>query len=503
MDQSLSQDLRTSASGNEHTSPQHVDYFQQNTSDPGNASPGQNPEADPKGGLGTNCRNAGRSERFKLQSIAKKILKGEKTPDGKPYRIGNCIYAVTDKVAGVDVLMGKSGSAKFNGLQTCNSVWNCRPCQHKITRHREKEIQHAMNGHFAAGGSCLMITWTHGHEKNDKLAVMVQAYKDAKSDMTARRSYKKILSDYQLTGNIRALETTFGWANGWHPHGHDLNFCDVVLTAKQRLRLRRLLFCEWYQVCKKHGLPLPSYKYGVDVAEAWSAAEYMAKFGSDQKWGAGKELTRLNSKKGKGNGERFTPFDLLRAYEKGYKPETMAKLFREYAAAYYRKHQLQWSPKLKQRFGIAELKDEEILELSEEEHAIAGNISYPDWRIVTKQARDLREQLLSTCERHGFDAVQKSIDALPRPAEKPKNTPVVDLGALLNSIAHMQPKAKARAGAVPGSCHGFIPETRPELADELAVLAAAHAEYERRFKETLKAIAMLGQDLDFGLTEEA
>lgn len=372
---------------------------------------------EPNGSLGKHCEITGdfdtRKQDFQLQKTAQNLLNGWKNPKGKAYRIVHCTHSVQSKMLGVTVLMGASGKAKYSGLQTCGSVWNCRLCQKKITRLREQEIKHAMDVHHASGGTCYMITWTHGHKRNDQLKTMVDSYAKAMSDMTSAYQFKQLVIDFKLNGRIRALETTFGWANGWHPHGHDLWFRDGGELSKAEVkRLKNALFSLWEKFCMKHGLPAPSEKYGVDVTVAWSAAEYMAKFGSDQKWGAGRELTRLNSKKSS-TGERFTPFDLLRAFDQGHKPEAMQRLFRDYCDAYYGRRQLHWSKGLKKRFDVIEIDDAEAAEIIEEEHVRVGNISYSNWRKVIKQKRDQRAALLIACEKGGMAAVDTAIAALP------------------------------------------------------------------------------------------
>lgn len=398
---------------------------------PDNSAP-----AAPSGLLGTSCEIAGRfldvrKEDFHRQNTAQKLLKGVMNKRGKPYRTVHCTRTVKSREAGVNVLLGKtSGKAKFSGLQTCGSVWNCRPCQKKITRLRQAEIQSAMSQHFGNGGTCYMLTFTHGHHAHDDLLLMVERYADAMSYMTSHRAYKALMADFCFGGRVRALETTFGWSNGFHPHGHELHFRDGKKLSKARMKeLQMRLYPLWRDACVKFGLAAPSEKHGVDVSAAWSAAEYMAKFGSDQKWGAGKELTRLNSKKSTDD-ERFTPFDLLRAYEQGYKPEVMCTLFREYARAYYGRRQLHWSGGLKARFDIDEVEDDEAVQLVEEEHALAGNIGYQDWRRVIRQSRDRRVEVLETCEKGGFVAVATfiaTLEEVPQPtvaeeADEPKSS---------------------------------------------------------------------------------
>jgi hypothetical protein len=453
--------------------------------------------------LGTYCENTGqtafsakssREKRFKLQRIACEILldtpvpasKSNPTGSRKGYRIHHCIYTISRLSDGVTIMMGTgSGKAKYRGLQSCGSVWVCTPCNHKITRMRETEIQRALELHFAQGGSCEMITYTHGHSKHDRLADLVEKYTAAKSFMTSHRDYRELMADFGFDGYIKALEATFGWAHGWHPHGHEVHFANPIYTcgplplieydAKlRRLRLKRRLFCIWLKTCKRFGLPSPSYKYGVDVSPALSAAEYISKFGTDQKWGPGKELTRLASKEADKTldaNERFTPFDLLRAYAKNYKRDVMKGLFREYSTAYYRKHQCQWSRGLKARFGIKDFTDEQLLALKEEEHSEVCGLSSLQWKKITRQVTDKREAVLCAAEVGGGVAVEAYVTALPevlRPNKSMHPNEQSKTNAKSTASPPVFSKPKAKPGAVPGS-YGPVPNNvRPELAAELA-----------------------------------
>lgn len=399
------------ASAYAQTNSKPVDSTQQNY------APGAAPAR--AAGLGKHYEITGQNEArktdFFLQNLAAKLLKDAKNPKGKSYRVKQCVRAVISIDRGVDVIQGQdSRKAKYCGLQKCGSVWVCRACQRKILRIREREIKVAMERQWEAGGSCVMITFTHGHKKFDSLLSMVEKYAAAMSDMTSWREYKTLLAKCSADGRIRALETTFGWANGWHPHGHELHFLDrEPLSEKECTALKKALFQLWKKACLKHGLPAPSLKYGVDVTPAFSASEYLCKFGSDQKWGAGKELTQLNSKKSKaGDDERFTPMDLLRAFEKGYKADTMKMLFQEFAHAYHGRRQLHWSKGLKARFGIQEMTDAEAEAMKEEEHTKVGNIQHDDWRRVIREANDARVQVLELVETHGFDRAVSFIASL-------------------------------------------------------------------------------------------
>lgn len=392
--------------------PSFVDCTQQNSPVSDSVS---DPSADRQGGLGTTCEIRGqtRQDRYALQNVARSVLMGQASPKGKAYRLLNCQRATGHDAKGVDLLQGPKGS-RFGNLQTCGSVWTCAFCAAKIMRHREGEIQQAMDAHRKAGGRCVMVTLTHSHRRTDKLAPMVDGYAKAARSMKSYRAFKAIRKGIGYVGEIRALEVTWGDASGFHPHGHELWFIEGDQTMEQLEALRLAVFDQWAKACERAGLPAPSQKHGVDVSVAWSAAEYMAKFSRDQKWGAGKELTRAHSKRAGAKGERYTPFDFLRAIEVGHRPAQMTELFREYAHAYHGRRQLHWSSGLKDRFGIDDVSDEEAVEESEAAHTVAGTISLFDWRErVMKQGRDCRSAILEIHERDGMEAVHRFIAALP------------------------------------------------------------------------------------------
>ena len=91
------------------------------------------------------------------------------------------------------------------------------------------------------------------------------------------------------------------------------------------------------------------------------AAEYIAKWGHEERWGLSSELTSSHAKTGRrdtwGTKDHYTPFQLLHLSAEGDGHATCA--FREYVEAFDGKRMLTWSPGLKDHFGIAELNDED------------------------------------------------------------------------------------------------------------------------------------------------
>ena len=108
-------------------------------------------------------------------------------------------------------------------------------------------------------------------------------------------------------GRIRAFEVTHGRKgtnNGWHPHYHFLQFCQVKADAAQLMDWRTRLYLRWDACCQRAGLGSPSFAHGIDLQDGRKADRYISK------WGLEDELTRGHTKKGRAGGE--TPFDCAR-----------------------------------------------------------------------------------------------------------------------------------------------------------------------------------------------
>ena len=311
-------------------------------------------------------------------------------------------------VDGVAVLQHEQTKrAHYGNLQRCGSVWTCPVCAARISEVRAAEVAAAMTVHTAAGGIAVMVTWTHSHTRDDQLPALLAGQRKAMAMMTSWRAYKDITARLGLVGTIRARELTYGDASGWHPHMHDVWLIRSKLSADQLEALRLELFGLWYRACLKVGLPLPDAAHGVQVARAYSPAEYLAKWGRDSKWGTSRELTKANSKRGRRN--RYTPFDLLRGVGT-ITPDRAQRLWREYAQAMHGARQLTWSRGLKSAMGIADISDEEIAEGGEELTSLLTLIKPDDWRRVLKV--EGRATVLELAESGGAGAVRAYLSAL-------------------------------------------------------------------------------------------
>ena len=253
-----------------------------------------------------------------------------------------------------------------------------------------------MQMHLAEGKSIYFITLTFPHYKQDSLSDLRKKQSLALNYYRKTYAYGKFKKESGYQGLIRALEVTFGLSNGWHPHTHEVVFCDNKLTFG---KIKNMLFTAWYESCVKAGLPKPSYKNGIDVKGGDKAGEYINKYGS--------ELALGHAKKAR-NG-RYSPYDLLRAYHHEGDKQLGAK-FVEFSEGMKGARQLFWSPKLKSKFGIDEMTDEDIAQLQEDSAIEQGRIPLIKWRAVIRYQQ--RATVLMLAQKHGFELTSQFIDGL-------------------------------------------------------------------------------------------
>ena len=355
-----------------------------------------------------------RLESFALQAAAREILKGlTKDRNGRQvpqYRVCDCLRNGLSGSDGVTILKSALvDSVRFSGLQTCGSVWHCKVCATRVSEVRKLEIRHAVDSHLAAGGGVLFLTNTFPHSRNDDLREMLcKLFDVAWNRYINHRAYKRVRKSFGYVGRVRALEVTWGESNGWHPHVHEIWFVGRPMKASEMKLIKSALFDVWKATALGAGFKAPNRKYGVDVQGAESAADYIAKFGTEPRWEIGKELAKAHTKKSRDRKGK-TPFDLVREYaETG--SEYAGDLFREYCIAFAGKTQLYWSQGLKDHFRISEISDEQIAAKQESDSVVLASICWSDWRLVLRsQDRGL---LLELARNGGSEAVHTFLSSL-------------------------------------------------------------------------------------------
>ena len=335
-----------------------------------------------------------RSVRFKHQRHAAGLLGGKA-------RVGLCRWSVVSKAAGVDMVAtsyadGRADRVHFEGLQTCGSVWACPCCGARISETRRNEMNELLAWARAQGYQVMMLTLTARHGRDDDLAELLEAMKDAKRRWAQHRSYRQIKA--QMVGSVTATEVTGGGAHGWHPHFHVI----VILDGDADLTPLR---DAWLASLRGAGLDGAGAAFQAQGADA--AGNYITK------WGAAEELTLSQRKKGRGRTGR-TPAQLLAAScdeadrEAGY-------LWAEYATVFHGRRQLVWSRGLKALAGIGEVDDAEAAQDQKQDEQIEtgrANIPHHIWRgDVAVRRADRRAELLDRAEEVGPDEAAAELAA--------------------------------------------------------------------------------------------
>lgn len=160
---------------------------------------------------------ANRRAAYALKKTSAKLLPAE--------RVSYCLSQRIDADRGVGVRYNKTtGKAGYDNLQLCGSVWVCPCCSARILAKRGNEVEKGVETWTQAGGSVWMLTLTHSHQRTDNLAIKMKLLQKALSRFFGDRAMKSVFEQFGKVGQIKALETTYSEANGWHPHHHILMF---------------------------------------------------------------------------------------------------------------------------------------------------------------------------------------------------------------------------------------------------------------------------------------
>lgn len=407
------------------------------------------------------------SELYALQIQARKSMlehfyslpDSEKLDQKKAHRVCNCRRDLRPVLSDVSAIgkpiyeiskpqifkHNESGNTFFGGLQLCGSPYACPVCSPKISEKRAAEIRKAVTDWNASGGICLFITLTFPHSSDDSLPSLVKRFKGALERFRKGAMFDKIKQEIGYFGLIRSLEITWGEANGWHPHSHEIwfvkpNFLDVIknqsdfiLTSStswptlndfflEQFKLR--LFDRWRTAVVASGLSAPSFERGMDIKIAETEdeltkrlSEYLAKTGVEESinhaWGVDDELTKMHSKRGKPG--RYTPFDFLRHQ---YNPELTKSqkyrfrcLFAEYVNSFKGVAKIFWSRGLKAHFSVSDLTDEQLADEQTEQSSLCYEVPPPIWVFVIG-INDHRAQLLLKVKNEGVQAAKDYLSGL-------------------------------------------------------------------------------------------
>jgi hypothetical protein len=252
-------------------------------------------------------------------------------------------------------------SAGYSGFVTCGSWSRCPCCAARIAAGRAEELGKALTWAAKAGHTVCMITLTMrhhlGHRLTDSWTTATTAWaRLLRTHGETVDSWVKMKRDFGVLGFVRALEATYGYDFGWHPHIHAV----LVLGGQVSPGMVRLLGERMYAIWEK-GLARRGYTAlrdsgGLDIRVSTAATEErLAEYFVKQ---LAVEATHQHTKEGKQHGR--TPFQVLADCANGETADL--EVWWEWEKAAFGRQQLTWSEGLREMAGLAakEATDEEL-----------------------------------------------------------------------------------------------------------------------------------------------
>jgi hypothetical protein len=256
-----------------------------------------------------------------------------------------CWFPVEKRVQ-VDV--GHQVVAHVSGIQRCGSPWACPTCAPVVRERRALDIDVGLRMLLETGGGAVLVSLTTRHHRGDRLAARLDVVSAALKRCLRGNAWERRRRALGYVGAIKAVEVTWGEANGWHPHAHAVLCFERPLTSAEIDDLEQWLFARWAGVLEREGLGSITRAHGVDVRAVTSAGElssYLTKV--EGGWGVGLELARSDLKAARRDGS-LNPVGILRSFvETGEKK--WLTLWQEFEAATFGKRAVVWSPGLRDR----------------------------------------------------------------------------------------------------------------------------------------------------------
>lgn len=287
------------------------------------------------------------------------------------------------------------GSVGLYGLNRCHRRSSCPVCSLGADVACLNEIQYAIWRARRDGLGVYLVTYTFSHCKADTLDELQRMYAWANEDLWRNGSYRRDL-DMCLgyRGRITDYEVQLCGRNGYHPHRHELFFCDPDLE---------LDFFEWVvsghylKALSKAGLSA-SEEIGVKVDGYQGVGDYITKMSA--------ECTLGKHTKVSWGGGSMSPFECLRAWhETG--DRYYAAWWCDYVCSVKGKRMLGWSRGLKDRFKVRRFVDEMSVD-SVASHPLVVVPARDYGRVPVWKWREMSERMNS----REFDDVCEELDRI-------------------------------------------------------------------------------------------
>jgi hypothetical protein len=330
-----------------------------------------------------------------------------------------CWYAAAGQVV-VDV--GRQRTAHVSQVHRCGSAWACPVCAPVIRERRAQEVNQGLSTHLERGGGALFLTLTVQHHRPDRLADRLEAVAESLRSVLKGSGWERRRDRLGYVGSIKAVEVTWGEANGWHPHSHTALLFERPLEDAEVLDLHAWIWGRWSKVCADRGLGQVHPVHGVDlrpITDGDGIGGYVTKIADG--WTAGHELTR-------GDRKSSSPLQLLRDFVQT--GDTSSRdLWLEYEAATFGRNALRWSAGLRLLL-LGEDDDQADADLAASEGIdltlLRAIIDAEDWNRVTRAGATA--ELLTSIE-HGAALLLLLFDLFggnPQPLDAPRPEPPLE-----------------------------------------------------------------------------
>lgn len=269
---------------------------------------------------------------------------------------------------GSDIVARVNGAVHhYSGMSTCGSGWVCPVCAAKIRFHRAHEASRAVVSALDKGMGALFVTRTIPHSAEDKLGVTLGLLAEGRRYVANQKLVKGGRKSAGYVGGIASKEITYG-VSGWHPHTHDIEFCEREVSLEDFAALSSVYYEYLSKFYSSNGFDGLSRQYGVQVEQVKldgvALAKYVAKVqeGADIRLHTAHELARSDLKQGREGS--LMPFDVACEF---FETGDMAALdlWREYEHETFGKSVIRFTKGLRARLlsSEAEKTDEELAAL--------------------------------------------------------------------------------------------------------------------------------------------
>ena len=337
-----------------------------------------------------------------------KYRKSIKTPLFKRNEFCGNILADASSVMRTD----KYKSIINTHIAHCSSVWLCPVCSSIIQSKRADDVQKAIDWAKSNEYQVAMVTFTASH--NVKMPLVEFGQKLQKAYEMMMKNIRKSRKKYEV-GNIKGVEFTHSYKNGWHKHYH------VILILKKECDIDSYFDTiqkSWETACIKNSLldatnekAVQDFReHSVDIVKsAEEISSYVNK--SSKEWTLADEMSKSVLKIGHNN-EHRTPFQILcdiattKDKKQRYKD---VEVFIEYMLYTYGLHQQDWSNGLKDAVGIRELSDEEIIEETEDTADYIAGLTVAHWHLIRSKYQRIQ---YFRAAKDGYEALKAFFDKL-------------------------------------------------------------------------------------------